>query len=140
MSTPQVGVGVILTNPQGEILLGKRCNSHAPFWALPGGKMELGETFEQTAIREVAEETGIRLDNVRLIALTNNLATYRDEGIHFISAILLTSDIEQQPQRREPDRCEKWQWYRLDELPEPLFEASRQALRNWQEGKFYQRA
>jgi 8-oxo-dGTP pyrophosphatase MutT (NUDIX family) len=34
------------------------------YWATPGGAVEEGETFEQAAIRELAEETGIRRDNV----------------------------------------------------------------------------
>ncbi|MDN6109542.1 MAG: NUDIX domain-containing protein, partial [Enterobacterales bacterium] len=47
--TVKVGVGVIIANPQGQILLGKRCGSHAPFWSIPGGHLEEGETFEQAA-------------------------------------------------------------------------------------------
>ncbi|MCF3098376.1 NUDIX domain-containing protein, partial [Aeromonas australiensis] len=46
MSTlyPRVGVGVILTNAQGQVLLGKRKGSHAPYWSIPGGHLELGES------------------------------------------------------------------------------------------------
>ncbi|MGL4775402.1 MAG: nucleotide triphosphate diphosphatase NUDT15, partial [Aeromonas veronii] len=63
MSTlyPRVGVGVILTNAQGQVLLGKRKGSHAPYWSIPGGHLELGESFESAAIREVAEETGLEI-------------------------------------------------------------------------------
>ena len=59
MSTlyPRVGVGVILTNAQGQVLLGKRKGSHAPYWSIPGGHLELGESFESAAIREVAERS-----------------------------------------------------------------------------------
>lgn len=46
MSTlyPRVGVGVILTNSQGQVLLGKRKGSHAPYWSIAGGHLELGES------------------------------------------------------------------------------------------------
>ena len=58
MSTPypRVGVGVILINGQGQVLLGKRKGSHAPYWSIAGGHLELGETFESAAIREVDGE------------------------------------------------------------------------------------
>ena len=47
MSTPypRVGVGVILVNHQGQVLLGKRKGSHAPYWSIAGGHLELGESF-----------------------------------------------------------------------------------------------
>lgn len=31
-----VGVGVIIVNQQGEVLMGKRCSQHAPYWSIPG--------------------------------------------------------------------------------------------------------
>lgn len=54
-----LGVGVALR--RGEYcLLGKRLNSHGEgTWAFPGGKVEVGESFLSTAIRETLEETGI---------------------------------------------------------------------------------
>ena len=84
MSTPypRVGVGVILTNGQGQVLLGKRKGSHAPYWSIAGGHLELGETFESAAIREVEEETGFVIRQPRVIAVTNNLETWRESGLH----------------------------------------------------------
>ena len=91
MSTPypRVGVGVILVNHQGQVLLGKRKGSHAPYWSIAGGHLELGETFESAAIREVAEETGFQISNPSVIAVTNNLETWRESGLHYVSVTLL---------------------------------------------------
>ena len=91
MSTPypRVGVGVILVNHQGQVLLGKRKGSHAPYWSIAGGHLELGESFESAAIREVAEETGFLITNPSVIAVTNNLETWRESGLHYISVTLL---------------------------------------------------
>ena len=47
----------VVTNALGQILLIKRRDN--TLWALPGGGHEAGETIEQTAIREVKEETGL---------------------------------------------------------------------------------
>jgi 8-oxo-dGTP diphosphatase len=68
----RVGVGVFI-NKDGQFLIGRRIGSHgAGTWALPGGHMEYGETFSQTAKREIREETGLEIDNVRIAAVTND--------------------------------------------------------------------
>ena len=51
------GAGVILVNEKNEILLQKRADNG--FWDYPAGSMELGESFEECARREVYEETGL---------------------------------------------------------------------------------
>lgn len=109
MSTlyPRVGVGVILTNAQGQVLLGKRKGSHAPYWSIPGGHLEVGESFESAAIREVAEETGLQIHGPEVVAVTNNLETWRESGLHYISVTLL-AQAEGEPQLLEPEKCEGW--------------------------------
>lgn len=51
------GAGVIIINDKNEILLGKRTDNG--YWDYPAGSMELGESFEECARREVFEETGL---------------------------------------------------------------------------------
>ena len=72
---PHVGIGVILVNPDGHILIGKREGSHAPYWSIPGGYLEAGESFEAAAIREVKEETGLDIANPTVLCVTYNLRT-----------------------------------------------------------------
>ena len=56
---PRVGLGIIIVNKEGNILIGKRKGSHAQKYSIPGGHLDLGETFEQGAIREIKEETNL---------------------------------------------------------------------------------
>ena len=57
---PMLTADCVVTNARGEVLLVRRGND--PFkgcWALPGGFMEMDETIEHCAVRELREETGI---------------------------------------------------------------------------------
>jgi 8-oxo-dGTP diphosphatase len=67
-SRPKVGVGVMVLK-NGKVLIGKRKGAHgAGEWAWPGGHLEYMESFEDCARREVMEETGIEIHNIRFCA------------------------------------------------------------------------
>lgn len=136
MAYPRVGVGVILENRAGRVLLGKRKGSHAPYWSIPGGHLEPGETFEAAAIREIEEETGLRIDAPRVVAITNNLETWRECGLHYVSVILYAR-TDGAPRLQEPDKCEGWHWCDPKALPTPLFDACRQGIAAWLDGVCY---
>ena len=57
---------VVVINDEGLFLLVSRKYDHTSF-SLPGGKVDKGETFEEAAIRETKEETGINIKNLELI-------------------------------------------------------------------------
>jgi 8-oxo-dGTP diphosphatase len=66
-----VSVAGIVINDRDEVLVIKRRdNGH---WEMPGGILELGETFEQGVIREVHEETGITVTVERLTGIYKNM-------------------------------------------------------------------
>lgn len=67
----QDGAAAIIENDKGEILLQSRADRDK--WGLPGGCQELGETFEDTIIREVKEETNLDVDkeDLELIAVVS---------------------------------------------------------------------
>jgi ADP-ribose pyrophosphatase YjhB (NUDIX family) len=59
------GSSVVVFNEDNEVLLGLR--EDLRIWALPAGRMEPGETYEQAAVREVREETGYEVELERLV-------------------------------------------------------------------------
>jgi len=83
---PIVGVGaVVLSN--GKILLEKRKNDPGKGkWSIPGGLVELGESMEQTVIREVEEETGFEVENPEHIDVVDNIIRDNNGEIkyHFV--------------------------------------------------------
>ena len=134
---PHIGIGVILVNPAGQVLIGKREGSHAPYFSIPGGYLEPGESFEAAAIREVKEETGLDIVNPSVLCVVNNLETYKEEGLHVISVCLLAREFSGTLAIMEPDKCSCWLWRDASNLPEPHFEASRIAISCYLEKKFY---
>ncbi|MCP4181668.1 MAG: NUDIX domain-containing protein [bacterium] len=134
---PKIGIGVIIKNNDNKILIGKRKGSHAQYYSIPGGHLELGETFEEAATKEIKEETSLKLINPKVISVTNNLDTYRDEGIHYISVCMLATKYKGTPKVMEPDKCESWHWCNPEQLPFPHFDASTQAVQCYLQNKFY---
>lgn len=133
---PVVGVGVIILNNKSEILVAKRRGSHAASkWSIPGGGLEMGESFEECAIREVQEEHGITVTDPSVIAITNNLETYRAEGFHSISVVLLAKAFEGEPAILEPHKCEEMAWADPTSLPQPHYDASRLAIECYLNGE-----
>ncbi|WNS40728.1 NUDIX hydrolase [Paenibacillus sp. MMS20-IR301] len=59
--------GGIVCNERNEVLLQRRGDSNA--WGFPGGAMELGESAEETAIREILEETGVKVEAEHMIGV-----------------------------------------------------------------------
>ncbi|MYY86618.1 NUDIX domain-containing protein [Streptomyces sp. SID335] len=108
-------------SPAGDILLGLRANCFgAGSWGLPGGHVELNETFEEAARRELAEETGIDALDLRVACLTDPDPATNHHMQVGVEVLDYAGDIR----LREPDRCLRWQFWPLDGLPEPLFVGS----------------
>jgi 8-oxo-dGTP pyrophosphatase MutT (NUDIX family) len=71
--------GVLAINDAGEILMQRRRDTGQ--WALPMGKMELGETPSECAVRETHEETGVRVEIVGLVGIysdPSHIVAYTD--------------------------------------------------------------
>jgi len=83
---PIVGVGAVIVC-NGRILLEKRESEPGRGkWTIPGGLVELGESAEQTVIREVREETNLEVDRPELIDVVNSVTTDENGKIkyHFV--------------------------------------------------------
>ncbi len=135
------GFGIILER-DGKILLGMRhpdpdkadsAFRSAGEWSLPGGKLEWGESFEEGAIREVLEETGISITNPRVISVHN----CKNEHAHFMTVGLAADELLGDAAVMEPDEIIQWEWFSIDNLPQPLYFPSIEVLENYIQKKFY---
>lgn len=136
-----VGVGVMIVK-NGKVLLGKRNGdpkkassllNGAGTWTMPGGKLDFGETFEECAKRETEEETGIKLNSVKVICINQDIV----ETAHFITIGLFSDDFSGEPKTMEPEKITDWQWFNLDNLPNPVYFPSANVLKNYNQKKFY---
>jgi 8-oxo-dGTP diphosphatase len=118
-SRPAVGIGVFVFK-DGKFLLGKRVGSHGKnTWSVPGGHLEYGEDFEECAEREVLEETGVKIKNVKFYTTVNNVFT--SENKHSITIFMLSDWVSGEPRALEPDKFVDVGWFSFKNLPEPLF-------------------
>lgn len=93
-------------------------------WGAAGGHLEFGETFEECALRELREEAGdITVANLRFGTVSNDI--YSDAGRHYVTILMLADHVSGDPEVREPEKFERWEWFRRQELPDNLFPALR---------------
>lgn len=108
---PIVGVGaVIITTPRDAPFLGSAYPSPSPFgvvlvkrrfeplagrWSLPGGTVEVGETLEQAAAREIVEETGLQVSIGPVVEVFDRIVREPDGRVrfHFVLVDYLCSTI-----------------------------------------------
>jgi 8-oxo-dGTP diphosphatase len=123
---------VLAMDDNSRVLIGRRKGSSGGGqWALPGGWLEVGESFEECALRELREETGLSpvSDSTCVpldISPTNNIFSAGSVK-HSVSVfVLIRVSGEVEPQVLEPEKCHEWRWVDLDlsamnEWPTPRF-------------------
>ncbi|MGW3960107.1 NUDIX hydrolase [Amycolatopsis sp. NPDC005003] len=98
----RVGARVLLLNPADEVLLIHARDPDNPghhWWELPGGGQDPGEKLEDTARREIAEETGLVLDEIgRKLWTRESRFTYRGRQHHRLDHVYLARTDHDAPQ------------------------------------------
>ncbi|MFJ8526568.1 NUDIX hydrolase [Bacillus sp. NPDC094106] len=127
-----VGACVLVIDNQQRVLLQLRKDNAC--WGLIGGSMELGETLEQVARRELLEETGLTAENLTLIHTYSGEAFYYqyphgDEVYNVVTAF----ECKEYHGYFRPDKDEatELQFFSLDDLPKNISPPDRPVLEDY---------
>ena len=117
---PLIGLGAttLVFNDKSEILLNLRSDTNT--WGIPGGSMELHETIEETAVRELKEEAGISADKLELVAVLSGDEYYFEypNGDKMCTVIVLFKVLNYTGEIRVSDNESKQlKFFSLETLP-----------------------
>jgi len=110
------GGAAILFDEHDRILIIKR--TRGPYWSLPGGRMDVGESSQDCCVRETEEETGLRTRVVRLIGLYSNprsICAYPDGNVHQSYVALFECEVVG-GSLRESAETSRFHWMARGEL------------------------
>lgn len=122
-----VGCGAFIINDQNELLLQQRNKSpEKEYWSIPGGKVEMFETFDQAVKREVKEETGVDIEVIELLGICDHIVP--NEKVHWVSPAYLCKITKGEPTIMEPKKHIDMKWFSLEQLPQNLTITTKNAL------------
>lgn len=130
-----VGCGIILEK-DGTILLQHRTDEDN--WCIPGGIMEIGETFEQTAKRETYEETGLEVKELELFGIYSGekcLVEYPNKDKMFSVQVIFKSTNFRGTIKQQGAETRSHQFFAKENLPPNLNPRQAPFIRDWAAGK-----
>lgn len=118
---PCVSADVVVIDKESKsvLLIQRKKDPFAGSWALPGGFMEMDESADRTAIRELEEETGLLVDGVQQIGAYS--AVDRDPRGRVVTVAFLTF-ASQSDRVAAADDAADARWFPLAELPVLAFD------------------
>jgi len=125
------GSVVLVGNNEGKVLLQKRPEGR---WGLPGGLMNLGESFEEVAIREVLEETGLTIKNIKMLHVFSGKEYYtktpNGDEFYSVTAVFLANEYEGQL-TIDNDETVDIRFFQCDNLPLEMVGSHRQFINEY---------
>jgi mutator protein MutT len=115
---PVVGVGAVILDGD-KILLEKRKNEpNKGKWSVPGGLVELGESVEEAVVREVQEETGLEVDEPRLVDVVNYVSLSEKGAVLYHYVILDYLVTVQSGKAKAASDADALKWVPFNEVEE----------------------
>jgi putative (di)nucleoside polyphosphate hydrolase len=143
-------VGVMLVNAEGKAFVGKRIdNKEGDWWQMPQGGVDPGEDLDDAALRELAEETGVRPEQVSIIGRLDDAmrydlpkdlvgklwsGKYRGQEQVWFLARFSGSDADVNLEAHDPPEFCEYRWVDPEELPDLIVPFKKRVYRAVLEG------
>lgn len=121
---PKVGVGLIVIKKidgKDHVMMHQRKGKLGKnYWGTGGGHIEMGESLQAAALRELSEEAGsqLKVKNVKFLGVTNFTEL---QPKHYIDISFSAEWDDGEPTNNAPEETTDWQWVPIDDMPSPLF-------------------
>ncbi|MBN8193030.1 NUDIX hydrolase [Bacillus sp. NTK074B] len=130
-----VGAVVIIVNERNEVLLQER-RFPSGTWGLPGGLMELRESTEETARREVEEETGLLLGELHLLNVYSGADQFikaaNGDEFYVVTTAYFTREFHGE-MRRDLSESIQLSFYPFSGIPQSMVSSHRHILNEYRE-------
>ena len=113
---PYVGVGLIVFRDHEVLLIQRNKEPNKGQWSIPGGRQMLGETAAEAARRELLEETGVKVDLLKLVDVVDAIIPDVEGKIKYHYTLVDYMGQWQSGESRPGDDAKEVRWVRLNEL------------------------
>ena len=123
------GVGLFVFNDKDEVLMQLRTDYNQ--YGFPGGAMELGESYEEVARRELKEETNLDIIDLEMVKVLSGKDTYREypngDKLYDITAIYVIKKYSGDLKVND-NESKKLEWFNVGNLPSNMTEHTKNYL------------
>lgn len=125
-----IGVGIMILSDNGEVFLikrGENASNERGCWENPGGAVEVGETFEEAAHREILEELGVRIEVTGKLPIQE--CFLKNDRQHWVTQTFVAKlVVNQKPRLVEKGKHTDTGWFHPSKLPAPMSQISQEDI------------
>lgn len=139
---PGVGIGILLLNDKKQVLMILRNEDPNKAlsdmrlegtWTLPAGKVKVGETIFEAAVRKTKQEVNLDISDLELISVADDINEYA----HFVTIGVLAQMYSGTIDLGNTEEHVDYDFFDLDKLPENVCEPSRKIIDNYLNNRIY---